>query len=119
MRTLVLSLVAALAVGGIALAAPDPTSSPEAVPPRPPTTGAVVHVKNFAFGPANVTILAGQTVQFIDDDDTPHTVTAGDKSFDSGTLNKGGKWERTFPTAGTYTYVCAFHPYMKGTVVVK
>ncbi|MDB5040160.1 MAG: hypothetical protein JWN27_886 [Candidatus Eremiobacteraeota bacterium] len=119
MRTLVLSLVAAFAVGGIALAAPDPTSSPEAVPPRPPTTGAVVHVKNFAFGPANVTILAGQTVQFIEDDDLPHTVTAADKSYDSGNLNKGDKWEHTYATAGTYAYFCAFHPYMKGTVVVK
>jgi plastocyanin len=119
MRTLVLSLVAAIAVGGIALAAPDPASSPGAVPSSPPTPGAIVHMKNFAFGPASVTILAGQSVRFLEDDDSPHTITATDMSFDSGNLNKGGNWERTFTTAGTYTYYCAYHPYMKGTVIVK
>jgi plastocyanin len=118
MRTLVLSLVAAFAVGGIALAAPDPTPS-GASPSSPPTPAAVVHMKNFAFGPDSVTILAGQSVRFLEDDDTPHTVTATDKSFDSGNLNKGDKWERTFTTAGTYAYFCAYHPYMKGTVIVK
>jgi plastocyanin len=119
MRTLVLSLVAAFAVGGIALAAPDPASLPGVSPSSPPTPGAIVHVKNFAFGSDSVTILAGQSVRFLEDDDSPHTITATDKSFDSGNLNKGDKWERTFTTAGTYTYFCAYHPYMKGTVIVK
>ncbi|MDB5095285.1 MAG: copper-binding protein [Candidatus Eremiobacteraeota bacterium] len=119
MRTLVLSLVAAFAVGGIALAAPDPTPSPGASPPSPATPGAIVHMKNFAFGPDSVTLLAGQSVRFIEDDDSPHTVTATDRSFDSGNLNKGDKWDRTFPVAGTYTYICAYHPYMKGTIIVK
>ncbi len=116
MRTLVLSLVAVFAVGGIALAAPDPATSPGASPPTP---AAVVHMKNFAFGPDSVTILAGQSVRFVEDDDTPHTVTATDKSFDSGNLSQGAKWEHAFTAAGTYTYFCAYHPYMKGTVIVK
>jgi len=110
MRTLVLSLVAAFALGGIALGAPDPA---------PPAPGAIVHMKNFVFGPDPVTILAGQSVRFLEDDDTPHTITATDKSFDSGNLDKGAKWEHVFTTAGTYTYFCAYHPYMKGTVIVK
>ena len=50
--------------------------------------------------------------------DAPHTVTASDGSFDSEMIAAGGSWARTFETAGTFTYVCAFHPQMEGVVEV-
>jgi plastocyanin len=130
MRTFVLTLIAALAVGGVANAqypAPTvPTAAPApAASPAPESTASakpvvvVVHIKNFAFVPDTVNIVPGQTVRWVEDDDTPHTVTASDKSFDSGNLNKKDAWTYAFAKPGTYAYICAYHPYMKGKVVVK
>jgi plastocyanin len=85
----------------------------------PPASIVVVHIKNFAFVPASVTIKPGDSVQFINDDSTAHTATAADKSFDSGNLDQNAKWTHVFKTAGTFAYICTYHPYMKGTVVVK
>jgi plastocyanin len=125
MRTLVLSLVAALAVGGgIALAvAPGAAQSPAAtasVAPSPePSPISTIHIKNFAYVRDTVTIHPGQTVRFVEDDETPHTVTAMDHSYDSGNMNQKDKWSHAFAKEGTYKYFCAYHPYMKGTVIVK
>ena len=46
-------------------------------------------------------------------------MTATDKSFDSGMIEPGSSWSHTFNQAGTFTYSCTPHPFMKGTVVVK
>jgi plastocyanin len=119
MRRLILSLAAAFALaGGIAFAqsaSPVPSASPGPVA----SPAAVVHMKNFAFSPDTVTIKPGQSVRFVQDDDTPHTVTAADKSFDSGNLDKGKSWTHVFAAEGTYAYTCAYHAFMKGKVVVK
>jgi plastocyanin len=126
MRTFVLSLLAALALGSVAVAqSPAPSTAPAPAASPAPTTSAaaqpvvVVHIKNFAFVPDTVNITPGQTVRWVEDDDTPHTVTASDKSFDSGNLNKKDAWTYAFAKPGTYAYICAYHPYMKGKVVVK
>jgi plastocyanin len=78
-----------------------------------------VHVKDFAFKPSTLTIDAGDTVTFVNDDSDAHTVTASDKSFDSAGLDTNDTWTHTFSKAGTFTYFCALHPYMKGTIVVR
>ena len=126
MRRLILSLAAALAlVGGPAAmaqtaspaASPAPAASAVASPAAAAAT--IVHIKNFKYVPETVTIHPGGTVKFIEDDDTPHTVTATDNSFDSGNLDKGKSWTHVFPKEGTYAYFCAYHTYMKGKVLVK
>jgi plastocyanin len=124
MRTLVLTLAAAFALGGAATAqtygpSPDPSPAATAAPSTVPSPAAVVHMRDFAYAPATVTVAAGQGVQFVQDDATPHTVTASDKSFDSGNLDQHATWSHTFAKPGTYAYICAYHPNMKGTVVVK
>jgi plastocyanin len=124
MRRLVLSLAVALALGGgVALAQSSAPSTPAgtgtAAPAPAPSPVSTIHIKNFAYVPDTVTIHPGQTVRFIEDDETPHTVTAVDKSYDSGNLNQKDTWKHTFATEGTYKYFCAYHPYMKGTVIVK
>ena len=72
------------------------------------------------FSPPTITVVIGvnNTVEWVNNDTAPHTVTATDRSFDSGNLNPGETWTFTFTTPGTYTYVCTYHPWMKGTVVV-
>ena len=52
----------------------------------------------------------GSTVTWRNAGEAPHTVTAEDGSFDSEMIAAGGSWARTFETAGTFAYVCSFHP---------
>ena len=120
MRTL-LTLAAAFALAtGIATAqSPSPSTSPSTSPSPKATPAVVVHIKNFAYAKENVEIVAGQSVQWVQDDETSHTVTASDKSFDSGNLDQHKTYTHVFAKPGAYAYICTYHPYMKGTVVVK
>ena len=82
------------------------------------TPGASVTIANFAYAPTTLTVAAGTTVRFRNDDSDAHTVTADDGTFDSGGLDPRGAFQHTFNEPGTYRYVCAIHPWMKGTIVV-
>jgi plastocyanin len=97
----IIFLTALLLVPGAALASP------------------VVQIKDDAFSPQTITVVAGQTVTFTNEDDDAHTVTAADGSFDSKGLDTNGLWRHTFAKPGVYRYFCALHPFMKGTIVVK
>ncbi|MGH7708318.1 MAG: cupredoxin domain-containing protein [Vulcanimicrobiaceae bacterium] len=77
-----------------------------------------VHIRNFAFHPSSATIHRGDRVTFVNDDSDAHTVTAADRSFDSGGLDTGDHWQHVFERSGTFAYFCALHPYMKATLVV-
>ena len=73
------------------------------------------------YSPETITVVIGanNTVTWVNNDDVPHTVTATDGSFNSGNMNAAQSWSHTFTTPGTYTYYCAYHSWMKGTIVVK
>lgn len=94
------------------LGATIPVPAPAAQPP------AVVRIANFAFVPATVTVAAGQSVSFVNDDSEPHTASAVDRSFDSGGLDLHDTWQHAFRTPGRYAYFCEMHPTMTGTIVV-
>ena len=91
-----------------------------APPPAPGPGGgdATVDIVNRAYRPPNLTVAAGTRVSWTNIDDRPHTVTARDRSFDSGIFDTGGAWARTFSTPGTFDYFCTLHPDMVATVVV-
>lgn len=74
-----------------------------------------IRIKGFAFSPATLDVAAGDTVIFINDDNAPHTGTAGDGSFDTGRLNPNESGEVTIP-AGEHEYICEFHRNMKGVI---
>jgi plastocyanin len=62
-----------------------------------------VVIKNFAFGPATMTVAPGTKITVVNQDRAPHSVTAVNKSFDTGTLAGGQRGEITAPsTPGTY-----------------
>ena len=82
-------------------------------------TAHVVTVRDFSYKPSDLTIQVGEQVQFVNKDDVAHTVTAKDGSFDSKNLDSNATWTYTFTTAGTYTYICTYHPNMVGTITVK
>jgi plastocyanin len=96
-----------------ALAAADGSPPPAAAP------AATVDTKNYAYAPDPVTVKPGDTVLFKNSDGVAHTVTASDRSFDSGKVDGGSSWSHVFDKAGTYTYFCVYHTYMRGTIVVK
>lgn len=78
-----------------------------------------VNIKDFAFAPATITISAGDTVVFVNEDTAPHTATANSGKFNTDQLAAGESGSVTISDAGSYEYFCAIHPAMKGTVVVE
>ena len=66
----------------------------------------------------HVVIGVNNTVTWTNNDQTTHTVTAIDGSFDSGLLQPGQMFVETFDSPGTYQYHCQIHPWMNGTVIV-
>jgi plastocyanin len=84
----------------------------------PESGGASVRIANLAFDPSVVTMPAGATVTWTNDDNLPHTVTALDGQFDSGILDPGATFSWTFETPGSFAYQCQLHPTMQGTVTV-
>lgn len=77
-----------------------------------------VRMAGSRFEPATLTVAVGDTVRWFNDDALPHTVSASDASWDSGNLAPGQAFERRFETAGSYSYLCRYHPGMVGTIEV-
>lgn len=77
-----------------------------------------VEIEDFAYYPDPVKIEEGGKVTWQNEDSAPHTATADDSSFDTGTLGEGKRKSETFKQAGTYSYICSIHPDMTGTVEV-
>ncbi len=78
-----------------------------------------IRIRNFMFVPASLTVPAGTTVTWQNDDDEPHTVVSTDKRFKSDPLDTGDKFTYRFTNRGAYTYFCSVHPYMTATVNVQ
>jgi plastocyanin len=78
-----------------------------------------VKIDDFAFAPQRITVKAGTTVTWINDDDIPHTVASSSKFFKSKALDTEDKFSFTFTTPGTYEYFCSLHPHMTGAIVVE
>ncbi len=79
---------------------------------------AKVEIVDFAYDPDPVTVEEGGKVTWINRDSDPHTATAEDGSFDTGTLEEGKLKSESFKEPGTYSYICSIHPDMKGSVEV-
>lgn|SRR5262245_228555 len=102
----------ALAVAMVAVATVFPAVSAQAA-------NAEVQIDQFTFAPSRLTVKAGTTVTWINDDDIPHTVASSSKLFKSQALDTTDKFSFTFTTPGSYEYFCSLHPHMTGTVVVE
>ena len=77
-----------------------------------------VRISGFVFGPSRLAVAPGQSVTWLNTDDSPHQIAiAGQPRSDL--LLKGQTHSRAFAAAGVYEYMCGLHPNMKGTVDVK
>jgi plastocyanin len=102
---------------------PDVPTLPDAPRPGDSATSDVipVAVKGFVYIPETVTVPAGSSVVWTNQDNAPHTSTGfGDavSALDSGAIIFGQTFTQAFDTPGTYPYYCVYHPNMLGTVVV-
>ncbi len=106
--------------GGDPSTPPSPPATPPSNPATPPDP--VTHevaIANFAFDAQTVTIFAGDTVRWTNQDQAAHTVSEEAYVFESGSLGSGEAFSFTFDEAGTFAYRCDFHPSMVGWVVVE
>jgi plastocyanin len=97
--------------------AADPTES-EPAPSGEAAKSEKVDIVEFTYQPDPVVVQAGGKVIWQNQDAAPHTATADDGSFDTGTIEKGKIGSETFKEAGTFTYFCEIHPTMHGSVEV-
>ena len=117
-RRIGLVLGAAGVTAVLAAALPELTAAGEAVVAAATNT-ATVNIDNFAFAPATLTVTAGATVTWKNEDDSPHRI--GDKTgtFKSAALDTDDTFSHTFAAPGEYPYICTIHPYMVGKIIVK
>lgn len=81
-------------------------------------TGTAAAIKGFAF-PSGLTVKAGEAIAWTNGDSAPHTVTFDDGTCASGSIGGGATVVVQYTTPGTYTFHCAIHPKMTGSIEVK
>jgi plastocyanin len=79
----------------------------------------MVSIDNFTFSAKELTVAVGSTVRWINHDDIPHSIVAGNTAFRSKVLDTDDVYSFTFTSAGTFDYRCGLHPLMTGTIIVK
>jgi len=77
-----------------------------------------VSIPGQSFDPGRVTIVAGDTVTWLNKDFSEHDVRAGDGSFDSGHLQRFRAFAHRFDRVAAIPYLCTIHPFMQGQVDV-
>jgi plastocyanin len=117
-RRIVLLLGAAGVTGLLAAALPELTTAGEAVVAAA-ASPATIDIDNFAFTPPTLTVTAGTTVTWKNEDDSPHRIGDKDGTFKSAALDTDDTFSHTFAAPGEYPYICTIHPYMVGKIVVK
>ena len=83
-----------------------------------------VLVKGFRFQPKTISVRAGSTVEWHQDDNTIHTITSGvprspSGLFDHRDFGLGDDFSFSFTEPGTYPYFCDIHHSMRGQVRVR
>ena len=102
----------------LAAALPKLTAAGEAVV-QAAASPATIDIDNFAFAPATLTVAAGTTVTWKNEDDSPHRIGDKNGTFKSAALDTDDTFSHTFAAPGEYPYICTIHPYMVGKIIVK
>lgn len=116
---LVLIIIIVLLILGGAYFMSQPTNKQTTTqqPAQQPTNlNANVSIKSFAFNPTPLTIKAGTTVTWTNNDPMPHQIKSSE--FNSSVLSAGDTFSFTFSDVGQYDYSCAIHPSMKGQIII-
>ncbi len=110
-RTKSAVVAAAFAIATIAISSSSANAADKSSPRHH-----VVEIYKFKFIPAELETSPGDTIVWKNLDIVPHTITAADKSWDSGTIKKAGEWQTVVRSEAPGAYFCRFHPAMKAQV---
>ena len=120
LRAVTIGLAVPVIAAIVAVVTLTATSAPgSGVAANTTTNGTEIVISNFSFSPSTLHVAPGTTITITNHDGVTHTVTAGDKSFDSGQIAGGATATVTIKSPGTYAYHCDIHNYMTGTIEVK
>jgi plastocyanin len=95
-----------------------------------PSNVHVIEMQDLSFNPETVTVKKGDTVRWVNKDQTAHNPTSDDFNSDSPDqsppsawsaqpVNPGASFERVFDAPGTVDYHCEIHQYMKARIIVE
>ncbi|HVN73300.1 MAG TPA: plastocyanin/azurin family copper-binding protein [Methanoregula sp.] len=100
-----------------------PSTQPTLFVVGTPTTGSsvsdnTVTIHDLAFDPPVISVRAGDTVRWVNEDEATHNIRFVSPGFSTFLLSTGQSFSQKFARPGTYDYTCAIHPFMHGTVQV-
>jgi plastocyanin len=82
-------------------------------------SGTSLTISNFTFAPTPLSAKPAAAITIENKDTATHTLTADDKSFDTGDIAPGTTGRIMLPLKpGDYAYHCDKHNYMKGVIRV-
>lgn len=78
-----------------------------------------VVMRNYNFEPGEIVIKTGESVTWLNRDQTKHKLVGTNFKMESDSLLTDESFTHRFDKAGKFTYQCRMHPRMQGTVVVE
>jgi plastocyanin len=78
-----------------------------------------IDIEDFNFDPGHVSVPAGASVTWVNNDSAPHDATADSDAWQTETLDEDESEAITFDDPGTFTYHCSIHPDMKASLTVR
>lgn len=118
LASVLLILAAACSSQSPASPSPDPFPTPSGASASVSIPAGAERLTTTAFNPDLADIQIGTTVTWTNRDLVAHTSTSDGNGWNSGIVAPGAQFSFTFQNAGTFSYHCAIHPGMVGTVVV-
>jgi plastocyanin len=82
-----------------------------------PSADRPVSIVDFSFMPQRLAVRVGDSVTWTNNGEAPHTTTSA--TWDSGTLEPGETFTRTFNAPGRFVYRCNIHRTMRGIIRVR
>ena len=116
--TIIVILTVVLMMGGTGCST-SKTTTPAPTNTTTASASNTINIVNFTFTPGTLTVKAGTTVTWTNNDSTTHHVASDTGVFDSGNLSPNTTFSYTFNNAGTFPYHCTIHTYMTGTIIVQ
>jgi plastocyanin len=116
----VVAVVALGACGGGTKPEKAAGSATQAGAGAPAGGGPAVQIVNFEFQPQKLTVKAGTTVTWTNEDTAIHAIkdTSPLATPVSSDMAQGDTFSITYDRPGSYSYICGIHNYMTGSVEV-
>jgi plastocyanin len=116
------AIVLVAGLGGAACNTADPNENPGPVGPTPVPSNFIIDVAEingpYSFYPSPAAVATGRFIVWHNSDAVTHHVVFDDTSVDTGALAPGTLSQPIVVASGNWSYHCAIHPSMVGSVIV-